>query len=90
MIKYSKTLKDLKCMDKIHKECNCNKKEELICKTKSINIIDLRQEAINWIKEWKRDSIEAMRTEHYPQAMISDAKIEAFMNFFNITDEELE
>ena len=49
----------------------------------------LRQETINWIKEWKRDSIEAMRTEHYPQAMISDAKIEAFMNFFNITDEEL-
>jgi hypothetical protein len=51
--------------------------------------MELRQEAINWIKEWKRDSIEAMRTEHYPQAMISDAKIEAFMNFFNITDEEL-
>ena len=54
-----------------------------------IKIEYLREEAINWIKEWKNDSDEAYRTQHFPQAMRSDAKIEAFKDFFNITEEDL-
>jgi len=55
----------------------------------SVKIMDLREEAINWITKWKRDSIEALRTKHYPQAMISDTKIEVFKEFFNIEEKEL-
>jgi len=47
----------------------------------------LKEEAIKWVKHWKKELNTLAEVHGYRS--ILEGEIEAFMEFFNITDEEL-
>lgn len=50
---------------------------------------DLRQEAIKWINFWRKDSNISKDTAYGTIKLLNNEKINVFMEFFNITEEDL-
>ena len=81
-----KTLKDLK--QKNNPEC-LPQDNPVLDIGDYVEIKDLRQEAIKWIKEFQRRGEPKIRGERTTGEVGNFYKIDAFKEFFNITDEEL-
>lgn len=55
--------------------------------TCNLSASELKQEAIKWVKEFRKQSIDQLDCPHGRDT--AGAKMSAFMYFFNITEEDL-